>query len=316
MTFENLVFEGGGIKSLGYLGALRELSKTAPGTLQACHRFAGTSAGALFATLLASRFTMEELEVASNAVARDFSKLETSQCCLTKLWNAWRHLGMHSTSKLEAMVIKLLAPKFDARTTTLAEHFVLTGCELVIVAANTNRRTAVYFHHKSHPTIRVLDALVASMAVPAFFEPRAITIEGTRDLFGDGGLADNYPVWVFNDLEALYAGFPPGPETERLRDFVVPQTLGFKLLSKSEENTSLVYRGREEIDSFCSYATAALDVVTLQLERASISESYIAQTVGIDTRDISALQFSLSPAQRASLEEAGAAAVRGHHFAN
>ena len=50
-NFRNLVFEGGGVKGIAYAGALKELEKK--GLLTSLQRVAGTSAGAITATLLA-----------------------------------------------------------------------------------------------------------------------------------------------------------------------------------------------------------------------------------------------------------------------
>src|SRR4051794_35468597 len=58
--FRNLVFEGGGVKGIAYLGALKVLEQK--GIIQQIHRVGGTSAGAINATLLGLGFTLEETE--------------------------------------------------------------------------------------------------------------------------------------------------------------------------------------------------------------------------------------------------------------
>jgi len=54
--FHNLVFEGGGIKGIAYAGALEVLEKE--NILSDIKRVAGTSAGAITATLLAPSSTV------------------------------------------------------------------------------------------------------------------------------------------------------------------------------------------------------------------------------------------------------------------
>ena len=54
-----LVFKGGGIKGLAYLGAVHELSKHAP--LSQFDQFVGTSAGAITAMLLSFRYSIEQI---------------------------------------------------------------------------------------------------------------------------------------------------------------------------------------------------------------------------------------------------------------
>lgn len=55
----NLVFKGGGVKGLAYLGAIKSLHQK--NLLQSVERIAGTSAGAITATLLAINFPVDEL---------------------------------------------------------------------------------------------------------------------------------------------------------------------------------------------------------------------------------------------------------------
>jgi NTE family protein len=53
--FRNLVFEGGGVKGIAYVGAMQVLEEE--GILQDIKRVGGTSAGAINATLFALGFT-------------------------------------------------------------------------------------------------------------------------------------------------------------------------------------------------------------------------------------------------------------------
>lgn len=57
---QNLVFKGGGPKGIAYLGALKALENS--GTLSEVVRYAGTSAGAITAALLAVGYTSSEVE--------------------------------------------------------------------------------------------------------------------------------------------------------------------------------------------------------------------------------------------------------------
>ena len=52
---KNLVFEGGGVKGIAYVGAMQVLNEE--GILQDIQRVGGTSAGAINATLFALGFT-------------------------------------------------------------------------------------------------------------------------------------------------------------------------------------------------------------------------------------------------------------------
>ena len=56
--FRNLIFEGGGVKGIAYVGALQELEKHK--ILKNIKRVGGTSAGAINAVLLALDYSLED----------------------------------------------------------------------------------------------------------------------------------------------------------------------------------------------------------------------------------------------------------------
>ncbi len=56
--FSNLVFEGGGVNGLAYVGAMEVLQ--AEGILGHIHRVGGTNEGTINATLFALRFSLSE----------------------------------------------------------------------------------------------------------------------------------------------------------------------------------------------------------------------------------------------------------------
>jgi NTE family protein len=58
--FQNLVFEGGGVKGIAYAGALQVLE--AKGILNDIRRVGGASAGAINAVLVGLNYTLTEVE--------------------------------------------------------------------------------------------------------------------------------------------------------------------------------------------------------------------------------------------------------------
>ena len=57
--FKNLVFEGGGVKGISYVGAMEILNDK--GILQNIERVAGTSAGAMVAVLVGLGYTAKDI---------------------------------------------------------------------------------------------------------------------------------------------------------------------------------------------------------------------------------------------------------------
>ena len=58
--FKNLVFEGGGVKGIAYVGAMEVLDRE--GILNNIERVAGTSAGAMVAVLVGLKYSAEEVK--------------------------------------------------------------------------------------------------------------------------------------------------------------------------------------------------------------------------------------------------------------
>jgi len=61
-NIQNLIFQGGGIKGIAYIGALKEADKQKIFKLSEIQKVAGTSAGAITASLLAVGYKVEDLE--------------------------------------------------------------------------------------------------------------------------------------------------------------------------------------------------------------------------------------------------------------
>ena len=59
MEYQNIVFEGGGVKGLAYVGALQVMESE--GLLAKVQRVAGTSAGAITACLVALKYSAEDI---------------------------------------------------------------------------------------------------------------------------------------------------------------------------------------------------------------------------------------------------------------
>ena len=230
---KGLSFSGGGTKGIAYSGSIEEL--TDRDLIKNIKYFSGTSVGSLLATLVSLGFSSQEIR--DIVYEMDFSSLDSKKYLISKLWSVYFYLGINSTSPLEAQMNKILSKKVDP-SISLKDLFIKTGKELVIVTTNITRQKAVYLHHAMFPNVRLIDAVVASMSVPGFFIPKKYNFEGELDYYCDGGMTDNYPIWVFNDMEKLYSGKLIASES----DGEIPKNMyGLKLFTSDEKNNTSVY---------------------------------------------------------------------------
>jgi NTE family protein len=300
--YENLVFEAGGVKGVAYFGAILELEKR--GLLSQFKRFGGTSSGSIFAAMLAIGFTADELYNWKDVLS--YSKASV-KCYFWALCSLFKRFGMKDVSVVTSQVAKKMSEKVDTNI-TFGQLYEKTGKDLVIVVCNVNRRRPVYIHHAQFPDVKVIDAIGCSVCAPYIFRPKKYDWLGTEDYYTDGGISDSYPNWVYNDLEKLYAGETNQIDTHYISD----KTLGIKLLAGDESNDYEVFKGREEVSSVVDFTSGVLNTLVYQVERSVISDSYIRQTICIDTQETGAFNFDLNDEERENLVQSGIRGVKAY----
>lgn len=184
-TFTHLVMSGGGMTSLCYLGALRFLD--VEGMTKKIKHIAGTSMGALFAAALALQIPLDHLE---DRVARMLDDDAAMSMPIPDVFAYVRDLGVEDPRRF----VEILRPEIDMLT--FLELSKKTGVNLVICATHVATMDAMYFSVDTTPNVLVMDAVRASIAVPWLFKPVKIG----DDYFVDGGVADNLPFRVFEDI--------------------------------------------------------------------------------------------------------------------
>ena len=274
VDYENLVFEGGGVCSFAYCGAIFQLEKM--GILSKIKRFAGSSIGALFAGLLAADFTAREIWEVQTII--NFGDL-SNKYDVSNAFNLFKNLGVNSSSSIRKQINAILSTRIS-RDETLSGLFEKTGKELVLVSCCLNTEKAVYFHHATHGNIKVIDAIIASMSIPVFFRPLQLSLFNEEYFFVDGAIVDNYPIWIFNDIDALYKN----KITSFDRENVNPLTLGLKLnnhgqkLNGSNSKTPVT----NIIDLLCLMGNILAGVV----DSNNYSNKYKEQTIKISNSDV------------------------------
>jgi len=216
--FQNLIFQGGGVKTFAYHGVLAVLEER--GILPQIKRVGGTSAGALLAMLLSFRLSWPETLALFRTC--DFSKIPEIKRAKNPTWTpriVEREVG-HVVGRVDA--VNRLIKKYGWHASDYAYQWTQTviaaQChgngnatfadfraqgfrDLHVVATNISTRSAVVFSAETTPTVAVADAVRMSGSIPLFFE--ALQFDGQRfgagDYFADGGVLRNYPLHIFDD---------------------------------------------------------------------------------------------------------------------
>ena len=183
------IFQGGGLKSIAYIGAILALEEEG----FVCKKAAGVSAGAIFASLLMAGYSGEEmLYTINNLKIEDLVKKNNKFIKKTIT-----EKGMYSLYYIEKMLEQLLVKKDKFTFSSFKDN---QSFNLKILATNTTKNIPIIFpdnliYYNINPNLfSVAKAVVMSSTFPVFFKPLKIN----DDYIADGGIIDNFPYKLFN----------------------------------------------------------------------------------------------------------------------
>lgn len=271
MKYHTLILEGGGVKGYAYPFALQELERLQIIKLANIHTFAGSSAGAITAALLACGMTPENL---IEALSIDFSVFQDDKAgVLRDAWNIHKHFGYCEG--------KVFEDWFKTYLKRLTGNFEITFAEchndLHITATNLSCGYLNIFNRKNTPHLTIWKAVRMSMSIPLFFKPYKFR----GDYYVDGGLLRN-----FLDL--------PGDGGE----------LGLRLTGNDDYGSN-----HKEINSLPDFIGCLVNTMMHSAEQQHVSKSLWKNTIDILTGNISAIDFNLSDKQKEFLAQSAKTAV-------
>lgn len=229
----NLVFEGGGVWGIAYLGVLDYLYHN--GLMEHVTKVAGNSAGAITACItsfnlpftsikeiadtldykkIPQKSDIEELEWIPEELRELLDNLFGNIDCMFRLANQY---GWYSTDYFYTWIKQVIASQFDLSKKqapfTFAD-FKNTSIhknkrpflDLYIVGTNISMKTCEIFSYETTPNMEVAEAVRISMSVPLLFEAtkrdnKSINGTYTSNYYCDGGVLNNYPIQLFDTLD-------------------------------------------------------------------------------------------------------------------
>lgn len=188
---KRLVFGGGGARVLVYNLALSRLESA--GLLTDVREYWGTSAGALYAALLSLKDATAE-RLRATIWTTDFKQFRNLD--IKNLLNIQSTWGVDDGARLTAEVERL----FEAMEPGSSRKTLADLPALHTVVADVTLRETVVLSAKTYPTLRAVDAVRASMALPLYLQPFRCPVDG--HIMVDGGLRANFP-WDVLPVEAV-----------------------------------------------------------------------------------------------------------------
>ncbi|MCU5584211.1 patatin-like phospholipase family protein [Bacillus toyonensis] len=276
------VFEGGGIRGLGHVGAIQLLEEQG----YVWNDLAGTSAGSIVAALLASGYVGKELVSIMNDL--DYKKFLGDNwldniLLIGKGIELGLEFGIHDNNYLENWLENQLSKK---GIHTFAD---LPDDKLKIIASDiTNGRMIIFPDSLDHYGISkdkmsIAKAVRMSCTIPFFFKPIKWETDKNPCYVVDGGILSNYPVDIFDRQD----GSPRWP------------TFGFRLSQREIKSIPA------KIDGPITFGKSIVRTMYQAHDIRHVDKHSEVRTIFIPTGCITSTQFTLSESEQKFLYESG-----------
>ena len=281
--YADLVCKGGGIKGIALVGALSFFEEQG----YIWKKVAGTSAGAIVASLVVVGYTAHEIK--DIMFDLDFSKFaDKNKLQYIPLVGSLSSLliskGLHSGDYIE----NFLREKFQQKG---KKHFkdisFNNQSRLKVIATDVTRHKLITLpddlvEYNINPmNFEIAKAVRMSLSVPFFFQPVVLNRDNKPCYIVDGGLLSNFPIWIFD-----VSGKPRWP------------TFGLNLCD-NVKNTN---------NSSNGFIPFLIDVVETSLqtnEEVYFKDSDAVRVVNIPTLEVNTLDFKISKQQMNDLYNSG-----------
>jgi NTE family protein len=298
--FADGVYEGGGVLGLAFLGAARCRSEIGI----RWKGLAGTSAGAITASLLAADLPIDRLEaLVGNLDFMHFLSRKSHPLILTR--DPSRELNRPGWMILNLLLTWQLGgyssdPFKEWLTAALAEGGVTAFAD--VGRSDPQRELKVVISDITDGLMKVLpddlpkdqakpfavaEAVRLSMSIPFFFEPGRLG----DAVIVDGGILSNFPIWIYDE-----------PDPQKRPEW---PTFGFRLADRRVE-------GPATVTTAAQLAGAMVKTMMYASDRHYLSQRNLSRIINIDITEVgvSVTQFNLTDEQKDQLYRNGYEATR------
>lgn len=267
------VFEGGGVKGIGIIGAICCLEELG----YEWQKVAGTSAGAIIASLLAVGYKGRELKnIIENIDYKKFLDKDRVQATpgIGKPLGLFFEKSFYSGTYFEEWIEKLLLAKGKTR---FKDIMVNNESPLKIIASDITKKTIIILpddlktYGIDPAEFEISKAVRMSMSIPFYFKPVKLEYNDGPSLIVDGGILSNFPIWIFDT-----DGTPRWP------------TVGFRIVEGVPSKTST---GKTDIVSYI------FDIVNTMLDRNEdvyLADKDAVRTISIPSLGIKTTDFDIT----------------------
>lgn len=299
-TKVNAVFEGGGVKAVGLVGAVKAAEEHGI----VFDGLAGTSSGAIVAAFIAAGYTADEMRKLIMETPFTIFLKTTFIHRLHKVGPILRLFvkkGLYSGQQLEEWVRRQLEKRgirtfgdIQERTLKIVASDISQGKLLVLP-------DDIAQYGIDPKQLEVARAVRMSTSIPYFFDPVVIRKslkkvrpgESFKSQFiyiVDGGILSNFPLWIFDRAYLQQVSAKP--------DVPIVPTIGFHLIGRHEQMIREIYGPLSMFQALFATMMEAHD--ERYIERHNRFRTIKVPTLGVRTTD-----FQISTEKSVQLYEAG-----------
>ena len=283
--FTNLVIGGAASLNIAVVGVLQELQPY----LHKINRLLGVSSGSIIATLIAIGCTPEEIRDYFDSV--DLSKFKINYYDPTIYYSLIMKRGIHDSNKFRKLIEKILLDKTGIKDITFKQIYEIYGKTLVIPVTCVNKRQQFFYNHVSNPEMVVSHVIQMSCCLPIIFTP----VVFKSDVFLDGGLVDNFPLYYFNEdilpNSKIDVVKPPG---------VIPnkKTLGILVIdpytSKDPDVDPYLGDDKDKISTFFGYMLGILNTLLTTNSNIRMGPGHWDSVISVTLNSVNMTNMTIS----------------------
>lgn len=255
----NVVLAGGGVKGIGHIGAICALE-------QQGYQFknvAGSSAGAIVASLLAVGYRGEEMRALMEDI--DYVKFRQEDVLdrfktIGKVFSVLLNYGIYSSAYLEQWLNDQLMKKHATCFGDIKREDGTYALQ-VTVSDISDQKLLVFpkdlqSFHIDMDSFPIARAVRMSMSIPFYYEPYSLNdIQGNPHYMVDGGMLSNYPIWILDDGQSV----------------LKHPTFGFKFINSSDDR--ICKKDIPACDTIIDYTKAVISTLLDANDNFHISRS-------------------------------------------
>jgi NTE family protein len=289
IDYENIIFEGGGVKGLAFCGAIKELERC--GITRNLRQYGGSSAGAITATLMAIGLTADEIYNISMGIDYE-TFLDDKFGYIRDSYKLLTDYGICSGKCFYDTMGTIIKNKTGDADYTFGQLYAEKDKILAITGTDLTNMVTQYYHHKVCPNMPIREAIRISMSIPYLFVP----MEADECFLVDGGTINNYPIKMFDGNVIGESQLAP-PNIK---------TIGLKIMTPDEVVSYKINTNKNQINSIKDFTLALVNTLQMANERAHMTEENWERTIPIKLPfNLPITKFSLSEKEKAQLYECG-----------